>query len=74
LETSQLAVDTQGYTDFAIALARLLGFDLCQRLKELKERHLFVPRGTKVPEEIKAVCKANVDTDLIERHWDKLVQ
>jgi TnpA family transposase len=32
--------------------ARLLGFDLCPRLKELKQRHLFVPRGTKVPAEI----------------------
>ncbi|MEI8171753.1 MAG: Tn3 family transposase, partial [Rhodoferax sp.] len=73
LETSQLAVDTHGYTDFAMALARLLGFDLCPRLKELKQRHLFVPRGTKVPEEIKSVCEANVDTDLIEKHWDSLV-
>ena len=36
IETSQLAVDTRGYTDFAMALARLLGFDLCPRLKELK--------------------------------------
>jgi len=73
LETSQLAVDTHGYTDFAMALARLLGFDLCPRLKELKQRHLFVPRGTKVPEEIKAVCEANVDTELIEKHWESLV-
>jgi hypothetical protein len=35
LDTAQLAVDTHGYTDFAMALARLLGFDLCPRLKEL---------------------------------------
>ncbi|MDT0140845.1 Tn3 family transposase, partial [Acidovorax sp. PRC11] len=40
LETSQLAVDTHGYTDFAMSHARLLGFDLCPRLKELKQRHL----------------------------------
>jgi TnpA family transposase len=73
LETSQLAVDTHGYTDFAMALAKLLGFDLCPRLKELKQRHLFVPRGTKVPEEIKAVCEANIDIALIEKHWDSLV-
>jgi len=73
LETSQLAVDTHGYTDFAMALARLLGFDLCPRLKELKQRHLFVPRGTQVPDEIKAVCEANVDVALIEKHWDSLV-
>ena len=66
LETSQLAVDTHGCTDFAMSHARLLGFDLCPRLKELKQRHLFVPRGTKVPAEIAAVCEANVDVALIE--------
>ncbi|WP_225785506.1 Tn3-like element IS1071 family transposase [Xenophilus sp. Marseille-Q4582] len=73
LETSQLAVDTHGYTDFAMSHARLLGFDLCPRLKELKQRHLFVPRGTNVPAEIAAVCEANVDVALIEKHWDSLV-
>jgi hypothetical protein len=41
-------------------------------LKELKQRHLFVPRGTKVPAEIAAVCEANVDVALIEKHWDSL--
>ena len=73
LEISQLAVDTHGYTDFAMALARLLGFDLCPRLKELKQRHLFLPRGMAVPSEIAAVCEANVNTELIEKHWDTLV-
>ncbi|MGH8759006.1 MAG: Tn3 family transposase, partial [Burkholderiales bacterium] len=62
-----------GYTDFAMALARLLGFDLCPRLKELKQRHLFVPRGTTIPAEIAAVCEASVNTDLIEKRWDTLV-
>ena len=65
LETSQLAVDTHGYTDFAMSHARLLGFDLCPRLKELKQRHLLVPRGTKVPAEIAAVCEV-MSTSLIE--------
>jgi TnpA family transposase len=73
VEVSQLAVDTHGYTDFAMALSRLLGFDLCPRLRELRQRHLFVPRGMKVPQEIAAVCEASVDTALIEAHWDQLV-
>ena len=68
-----MAVDTHGYTDFAMALARLLGFDLCPRSKDLKQRHLFVPRGTKVPAAIAAVCEANVDIARIEKHWDSLV-
>ena len=66
-------MDTHGYTDFAMALARLLGFDLCPRLKELKQRQLYVPRGTVIPAEIAAVCEATVDTALIEKHWDTLV-
>ncbi len=73
VETSQLAVDTHGYTDFAMALARLLGFDLCPRLKELKQRHLHMPRGMAIPWEIASVCVANVDTASIETHWDSLV-
>ncbi len=62
-----------GYTDFAMCLSRLLGFDLCPRLRELKQRHLFVPRGMKVPDEIASVCQASIDTALIEAHWDSLV-
>src|ERR1700737_1372440 len=42
IETSQLAVDTHGYTDFAMGLSRLLVFGLCPRLRELRQRRLFV--------------------------------
>jgi TnpA family transposase len=73
IETTQLAVDTHGYTDFAMALARLLGFDLCPRLKELKQRKLYVPHDFAIPPNISAVCIASVDLALIESHWDSLV-
>jgi TnpA family transposase len=56
IETTQLAVDTHGYTDFAMALARLFGFDLCPRLRELAQRRLFLPRGAAVPKELVHVC------------------
>ena len=69
METSQLAVDTHGYTDFAMSHARLLGFDLCPRLEELKQRHLFLPKGMVIPAEIAAVCEASVNIDQIEKHW-----
>ena len=71
--TRQLAVDTHGYTDFAMTLSRVLGFDLCPRLKELKQRHLYLPRGMTAPEEIAAVCRAQIDTQLICTHWDSLI-
>jgi TnpA family transposase len=46
IETSQLATDTHGYTDMAMALGRTLSFDLCPRLNALKERHV-VPAARK---------------------------
>src|ERR1700679_4246476 len=49
LDITQLAVDTHGHTGFEMALAKLLGFDLCPRLKALKDRPLFLPRGTPIP-------------------------
>jgi len=73
IETSELAVDTHGYTDFAMALARLLGFDLCPRLRELAQRRLFLPCGALVPDALVKVCSALVDTTAIEAHWDSLV-
>lgn len=31
----RLAVDTHGYIDFGMAIAKLLGFDLCPRLRTI---------------------------------------
>ncbi len=73
LDITQLAVDTHGHTDFAMALAKLLGFDLCPRLKALKDRHLFLPRGTQVPASIEQICRASVDLERIGSHWEQIV-
>jgi TnpA family transposase len=57
LDITQLAVDTHGHTDFAMSLAKLLGFDLCPRLKALKDRHLFLPRGTQIPASVQDLSR-----------------
>jgi TnpA family transposase len=73
IETAQLAVDTHGYTDVAMAIAKLLGFDLCPRLKALKDRHLFLPRGSDIPEALDAICHATIDLAKIAAHWEQIV-
>jgi TnpA family transposase len=73
LDITQLAVDTHGHTDFAMALAKLLGFDLCPRLKALKDRHLFLPRGTAIPASVQEICRASVDLERIRSHWEQIV-
>jgi len=73
LDITQLAVDTHGHTDFAMALAKLLGFDLCPRLKALKDRHLFLPRGTAIPADVQEICRASVDLERIRSHWEQIM-
>ena len=72
LATTQLATDTHGHTDVAMALARLLGFDLCPRLKALKDRHLFLPKGSEVPEVVRAIVRTRIDPAKIVAQWDRI--
>jgi TnpA family transposase len=73
IEVTQLAVDTHGYTDFGMAFARGAGLDLCPRLKALKDRHLFLPRGCDVPQILKPICNATLDLKSVAIHWDRWV-
>lgn len=74
IRISLLAVDTHGVTNVAMAVAKLLGFDLCPRLRDLRERKLFVPRGWPVPESLEGVTVRRVSVKAIERGWDDLVR
>lgn len=56
-----------------MALAKLLGFDLCPRLKAVKDRHLLLPRGTVIPESMRSICSARVDLQRIRSHWEQIV-
>jgi len=72
-ETAQLAVDTHGYTDVAMTLARGVGLDLCPRLKDLSDRHLFLPRGSEIPENLAQICHATIDPAKAAAQWDAMV-
>jgi TnpA family transposase len=60
-------------TDVAMAIANLLGFDLCPRLKALKDRHLFLPHGGDIPESLRSICHANLDLAKITAKWEQIV-
>jgi hypothetical protein len=49
IRVSLLAVDTHGVTSVAIAIAKLLGFDQYPRLRDLRERKLYVPSRWPLP-------------------------
>ncbi len=73
-DVAQLAVDTHGYTDFAIAMAKLLRFDLCPVLEHMRDRHLHVPIGHMVPEEVTFATIGDIDMEKIESVYDELLR
>ena len=70
----RLAVDTHGYTDLGMGLAKLLGFDLCPRLKGLRERKLHLPPGLDIPHRLTSVVRTDVRLARIEQQWDEFVR
>jgi len=69
----RLAVDTHGYTDVAMGLARLLGFKLCPRLARLRERKLYVPTNCNVPKPLRPIAVL-VSLKTLNAHWDELLR
>ena len=70
----RLAVDTHGYTDFGMAISKLLGCDLCPRLSHLRDRRLHVPRDVAVPAVLQSVVDPDVSLAQVEASWDPLIR
>ncbi|NEX59945.1 Tn3 family transposase [Noviherbaspirillum galbum] len=73
-DVAQLAVDTHGYTDFAMAVAKCLQFDLCPRLAHMRDRQLYVPLDHLVPAELESVVAGDIDIDAIAASYDEFVR
>ncbi|MEQ1597194.1 MAG: Tn3 family transposase [Casimicrobium sp.] len=71
---SLLAVDTHGYTNATMSIAKLLGFDLCPQLRNLLERKLHLPSGTKPPDSIERVTVVGVSLKAITKNWDEMLR
>ncbi len=73
-EVERVAVDTHGFTSFGMGVAKALGFDLCPRLKGLRQRRLHIPRGVRVPSILKPVVVYDVSMNHIDGGWDEFVR
>lgn len=69
-----LAVDTHGYTYNAMAVAKMLRFDLCPQLAGLPDCKLWVPRKAKIPEVLEAIALPSVSERAIVRGWDLMLR
>ncbi|WP_459568798.1 Tn3 family transposase, partial [Cupriavidus sp. 8B] len=70
----RLSVDTHGYTNVGMALSKMLGFDLCPRLRNLSERKLYLPRGWMAPEGVAPVVCQDISLKAIRDGWDGLLR
>jgi TnpA family transposase len=72
----RVAVDTHGFTHFAMTLAKITGFDLCPRIAKLKKRKLYLPKGfTNIPDILKPIVASEpVSRQTITRGWDGLMR
>jgi TnpA family transposase len=73
-QLERVAVDTHGFTHFAMALAKLVGFDLCPRLAGLKKRRLYLPKGLEIPQILQPIVAETVSRRAIGRGWEGLLR
>jgi TnpA family transposase len=70
----RLSVDSHGYTFFGIGLSKLLGFDLCPRQRNPRERRLHVLAGHPFDAILKGVVQADVSRRAVDLGWDELLR
>lgn len=74
INIDRLAVDTHGYTDFAMGQAKFQGIDLCPRLKSMRDRKLHVPSGIRLPPALTSISTGAVHLNVVRKYWDELVR
>jgi len=71
---TRLAVDTHGHTHMAQALAKLLGFDLCPRMHDMRDQWLHVPQGWPETPGLESILKRDVNLEDIHTEYDNLLR
>ncbi|MFA5940880.1 MAG: Tn3 family transposase [Sinimarinibacterium sp.] len=74
IDIERLAVDTHGYSDVGMGFAKALGFDLCPRIRNMRERRLCMPRGFEVPKGLESVVDCGLSLECIRSEWDDFVR
>ena len=73
IDLQRLAVDTHGFTHFAMGAAKLLGFDLAPRLAGLADRKLYLPIGVAAPAILEPVIERVKLGRLQREGWDGML-
>ena len=66
--------DTGGVTDHVFGLCHLFGFRFAPRIRDIKERKLYLLPEQKAPASLKPIVGGVIDTGQITARWDELLR
>jgi TnpA family transposase len=74
LDIEEHYTDTSGFTDHVFALMHLLGFRFAPRIRDLKEKKLFVPAGNSNFSIISEHIGGTINTKKIIDNWSEILR
>ncbi|EME71282.1 transposase [Paramagnetospirillum caucaseum] len=74
LQPSEHYTDTGGVTDHVFGLCHLLGFRFAPRIRDLKDRRLYLPPGMKAPDILVPLVGGTIDVKHLSLNWESLIR
>ena len=74
LVISEHYTDTGGFSDHVFAMCRLLGFLFAPRIRDLKDKRLYILPGMRVPPELAGLVAGTINLRSITDHWFELLR
>jgi len=66
--------DTGGFSDHVFAMCRLLGFRFAPRIRDLREKRLYLLPGMIVPPELTSMVAGAINLKVVTDHWFELLR
>jgi TnpA family transposase len=66
--------DTGGFSDNVFAMCHLLGFRFAPRIRDLKEKRLYILPGMTVPPELASLVAGAINLRALSDHWIELLR
>jgi len=74
LRIAEHYTDTNGFTDHVFALCHLLGFRFAPRLRDLKDKNLYVPEHPKAYPALTSFIGERLNTKLVLAQWPEILR
>jgi TnpA family transposase len=74
LQIAEHYTDTSGFTDHIFAMLHFLGFRFAPRIRDFKDKKLYIPKDCIVDPIFAAIIGGRLDTDIIRSEWDEILR